>query len=197
MFVSVDLRKRRRRVLLLFMLVITFAAAAFCVYAVRRVFPMRYCEIIEHYADVYDLPPELIYAIIRAESSFNRYAVSHAGASGLMQIMEPTGNWAAQQMGLSDFDYGRIFEPEINIRIGAWYISRLIGQFGGNLDTALAAYNAGSGNVSRWLLEQESTDHSLSHIPFLETRNYVERVNFYQNVYRVLIRLDRMFGVFS
>ena len=197
MFVCVDLRKKRMRTVLLFMLVIAFAACAFGVYAARRVFPMRYCEIIEHYADKYDLPPELIYAIIRAESSFNRYAVSHAGASGLMQIMEPTGYWAAEQIGIADFDYARIFEPELNISIGVWYIHRLIGQFGGNLDTALAAYNAGSGNVSSWLNEQGSTDHSLEHIPFGETRNYVARVNLYQRVYRILLRVNSVFGVFT
>ena len=197
MYYSVNLKKRRKRLILVFLLIAIVFGGVFGVYATRRFFPMRYCDIIEQYATKYDLPPELIYAIIRAESSFNRYAVSHAGASGLMQIMESTGVWAAEQMGLSDFDYGRIFEPEINIHIGTWYINRLIRQFGGNLDTALAAYNAGSGNVSSWLNEQGSTDHSLERIPFGETRNYVERVNLYQNVYRILLRINSIFGVFS
>ena len=201
MFHSVDLRKRqkhRKRFVLIFLLIAFFCGAIAGVHLTRRVFPIKYSDIIEHYANKYDLPLELVYAIIRAESSFNRYAVSHAGASGLMQIMEPTGNWAAEQIGLLDFDYGRIFEPEINIHIGSWYISRLIRQFGGNLDTALAAYNAGSGNVSNWLNEQGSTDHSLEHIPFGETRNYVSRVRLYQDIYRVLLRLNSMFnGIFE
>jgi len=196
MFYSLDLRKRRKRIILAFLIIMVALGGVFSVYATRRFFPMKYCDIIERYATKYDLPLELIYAIIRAESSFNRYAVSHAGASGLMQIMEPTGVWAAEQMGLSDFDYGRIFEPELNIHIGTWYINRLIRQFGGNLDTALAAYNAGSGNVSGWLNEQGSTDHSLEHIPFGETRNYVARVNLYQRVYRVLLGINSVFGVF-
>jgi len=197
MYYSIDARKRRKQFILVFLLAAIIACGTFGVYATRRFFPMMYCDIIERYAAKYDLPPELIYAIIRAESSFNRYAVSHAGASGLMQIMEPTGVWAAQQMGLSYFDYNRIFEPEVNIHIGTWYINRLIRQFGGNLDTALAAYNAGSGNVSGWLSAQGSTDNTLSDIPFGETRNYVARVNLYQNVYRVLLRINGIFGVFT
>jgi len=194
---SIDLRKRRKQVVLWFLLIVIALGGIFSIYATRRFFPMKYCDIIERYATKYDLPRELIYAIIRAESSFNRYAVSHAGASGLMQIMEPTGVWAAEQMRLVDFDYERIFEPELNIHIGTWYINRLIIQFGGNLDTALAAYNAGSGNVSSWLNEQGSIDHSLEHIPFGETRNYVRRVNLYQNVYRILLRINSTFGVFT
>ena len=197
MHYSIDLRKRRKQVVLWILLIAVALGGAFGIYATRRFFPMKYCNVIERYATKYDLPPELIYAIIRAESSFNRYAVSHAGASGLMQIMEPTGVWAAEQMGLVDFDYEHIFEPELNIHIGTWYINRLIRQFGGNLDTALAAYNAGSGNVNSWLNEQGSTDHSLERIPFGETRNYVERVNLYQNVYRILLRINSVFGVFS
>jgi len=197
MYYSIDVRKRRKRVILAILLIAIVVGGAFGMYATRRFFPMMYCEIIEHYAAKYDLPPELIYAIIRAESSFNRYAISHAGASGLMQIMEPTGVWAAEQIGLSYFDYAYIFEPEINIHIGTWYINRLIRQFGGNVDTALAAYNAGSGNVSGWLNAQGSTDNSLTDIPFGETRNYVARVNFYQNVYRILLRINGVFEVFT
>jgi len=162
---------------------------------VRRFFPMRYSDVVERYADMYDLPLELVYAIIRAESSFNRYALSHRGASGLMQIMEQTADWAAEQIGLEDYDYSRIFEPEINIHIGCWYINRLLRQFDGNLDTALAAYNAGSGNVTNWLNEQGSEDNSLESIPFRETRNYVSRVKRFQEVYRVLLMLNGVFGV--
>jgi len=197
MFYSIDLRRRRKRFIIAFILIAIFAGGILGVYGVRRLFPMKHCDIIEHYAAKYDLPLELIYAIIRAESSFNRYAVSRAGASGLMQIMEPTGVWAAEQIGLVDFDYEWIFEPELNIHIGTWYINRLIRQFGGNVDTALAAYNAGSGNVSSWLSEQGATDNTLVHIPFGETRDYVARVNLYKDIYRTLIRINRVFGVFS
>ena len=196
MFYSVDLRKRRKRLIFVTVIVLIILALATAVgaFAVRRFFPIRYCEVVERYAEIYELPKELVYAIIRAESSFNRYALSHRGASGLMQIMEQTGDWAAEQIGIEDYDYSRIFEPEINIHIGSWYISRLIRQFGGNLDTALAAYNAGSGNVSNWLREQGSTDNVLESIPFPETRNYVRRVRMYQDVYRILLRFGNIFG---
>lgn len=191
MFISINLRKNKKRIIIAFLLFSFLACAVVGVWGVRRFFPMRYSDIIEIYADKYDLPRELIYAIIRAESSFNRNAVSHRGASGLMQIMEQTANWAAEQIGIEGYDYSRIFEPEINIQIGSWYINRLIRQFGGNLDTALAAYNAGSGNVSSWLREQGSDDFTLEFIPFPETRNYVRRVRIYQDVYRILLWVRR------
>jgi len=108
-----------------------------------------------------------------------------------MQIMEQTADWAAEQIGIPGYDYSRIFEPDINIQIGSWYINRLIGQFGNNLDTALAAYNAGSGNVSNWLRDQGSSDFTLESIPFPETRNYVQRVRAYQEVYRILLWVRR------
>lgn len=195
MFLSVDLRRQRKRLILALILIAFVTCAIVGVMGVRRFFPIKYSAVIERYAEKYELPLELVYAIIRAESSFNRYAVSHRGASGLMQIMEQTADWAAEQIGLQDYDYGRIFEPEINIHIGSWYISRLIRQFDGNLDTALAAYNAGSGNVASWLSEQGSEDNSLSHIPFPETRNYVTRVRRFQEIYRILLMIDRVFRV--
>jgi len=195
MFISIDLKKNKKRLIIAFLLISFIACAVVGVIGVRRFFPVRYSDVIEIYADKHGLPKELIYAIIRAESSFNRYAVSHRGASGLMQIMEQTANWAAEQIGIADYDFERIFEPEINIQIGTWYINRLIGQFGGNLDTALAAYNAGSGNVSSWLREQNSDDFTLEHIPFPETRNYVQRVRTYQQIYRILLRFHYIFGV--
>ena len=195
MFLSIDLRRRRKRMIIIIVLLSFVVCTVVGAIGVRRFFPMRYSDVVERYADMYDLPLELVYAIIRAESSFNRYALSHRGASGLMQIMEQTADWAAEQIGLEDYDYSRIFEPEINIHIGCWYINRLLRQFDGNLDTALAAYNAGSGNVTNWLNEQGSEDNSLESIPFRETRNYVSRVKRFQEVYRVLLMLNGVFGV--
>jgi len=194
MVFSIDLRKHAGKIALLLALIVLVTGTFVGVYGMRRFFPMKYSDVIERYAAKYDLPPELVYAIIRAESSFNRYAVSRAGASGLMQIMERTGDWAAEQIGIEDYDFARIFEPEVNIQIGTWYINRLLWQFGGNLETALAAYNAGSGNVSGWLREQGSTDNSLEHIPFGETRNYVARVQTYKEIYRIMLRFRILFS---
>jgi len=129
-------------------------------------------------------------SIINIESRFNRFAVSPAGASGLMQIMEPTAIWIAERMGIENFDYQTmIFDPEVNINMGTWYIRHLM-EMHYNLDVALAAYNAGMGNVANWLQNPEfsSDGKTLDYIPFRETRNYVERVNLSMRVYRFLMR---------
>lgn len=156
-------------------------------------FPLRYLDIIEKYAEVHDVDPVLISSIINVESRFNRYAVSPVGASGLMQIMETTAVWIAEEMGIENFVYqDMIFDPEVNINMGTWYINRLINIYG-ELSVALAAYNAGSGNVTRWLNDPEFSkdNETLFYIPFGETRRYVERVDTSMKVYDFLLRWRR------
>lgn len=95
-----------------------------------------------------------------------------------MQIMPDTGVWAAQQMGLDDFSPDQLFDPEINIAIGVWYLALLIRQFDGNEVLAVAAYNGGRTNVLRWLDEGiwSGERQSAASIPFPETRGYVQKV---------------------
>jgi len=146
------------------------------------------------HANIHGLDPILIASIINVESGFNERAVSPAGASGLMQIMETTAYWIAEELGLVHFSYAdMIFVPEINIKLGTWYINRLLNTYA-TKEVALAAYNAGSGRVNSWLLDPQFSDdgETLSHIPFLETRNYVNRVEINMQIYRVLGR--RAFG---
>ena len=138
----------------------------------------RYSEVVERYSEMMDIDSNLVYAIIKRESNFRVNAVSHVGASGLMQIMERTAVDVSERMGFHDFSMDNIFEPEVNIRIGAWYISHLLSLYDGNLINALAAYNAGQGNVNEWLSDPYHVGESgsLRNIPFTETREYVERV---------------------
>lgn len=155
--------------------------------ALEMRFPLRYVAIIERYAQIHEVDPVLVAAIINVESRFRPYVVSPAGASGLMQIMPGTGAWAAEQLNIEDFVYETmIFDPAININIGTWYIQRLINGHE-TVDVALAAYNAGSGNVANWLNTPEfsSDGKTLDYIPFGETRRYVQRINQSKQVYRV------------
>ncbi|MCL2610325.1 MAG: lytic transglycosylase domain-containing protein [Defluviitaleaceae bacterium] len=155
---------------------------------VQRYLPLNYTEIILHYSEVHNIDHLLIAAIINVESGFNRNAVSHAGASGLMQIMPNTAYWIAEHLEIENFVYDQmIFDPQININMGTWYIARLIDSHY-NVETALAAYNAGSGNIANWLSNPEFSEDgkTLIHIPFLETRNYVERVALVRRLYAFL-----------
>ena len=156
-----------------------------------RYYPLRYTGIIYEYAEEYNLKPELVCAVIHAESGFNKDAVSSAGASGLMQIMESTAYWLAPKIDMEDFDYGQIFDPAVNIRLGCFYLSMLERQYG-DMDVALCAYNAGSGNVDRWLGNPEYSGDGklLDYIPFDETRGYVERVADNQSIYAFLLKFN-------
>lgn len=117
----------------------------------------QYTDIIKQAAEQYNLPSGLLDSIIRHESNFNKDAVSHAGAQGLMQLMPGT----ARFLGVKDS-----FDPAQNIRGGARYLRQMLDQFNGNIEHALAAYNAGPGNVRK---------HG-GIPPFKETQSYVQKV---------------------
>lgn len=154
----------------------------------RLFYPVKYMNDVKQYAKEYHVDPYLIMSIIKAESNFDEAAVSHKNATGLMQIMEPTAFWLADRLGLSDFSYEDITDPEINIRMGCYYIAYLLDHYDGNVKNALAAYNAGEGNVDRWLTREEYSKDglTLSYIPYPETRRYITRVINNQRIYRIL-----------
>lgn len=141
----------------------------------RIKYPVAYSDLIVRYSNENDLDPFLVMAVIKVESNFVPDA--HSGvAGGLMQLTEETALWNANDMNITDsYDY---MEPETNIKFGCHYLRHLIDIYK-NIDTALAAYNGGMGNVYSWLKNPEYSDDgvSLKYIPFPETRNYVVRVN--------------------
>lgn len=140
----------------------------------RFKYPVAYADYIAKYSKENSLDPYLVMAVIKVESNFVPEA--HSGvAGGLMQLTEETAEWNANELGVSEYDY---MDPETNIRFGCHYLRHLIDMYG-NIDTALAAYNGGMGNVSEWLGDLRYSDDGveLKYIPFPETRNYVEKVN--------------------
>lgn len=126
----------------------------------------------------YDVDPFLVFAIIRAESKYQTWAESPAGAKGLMQIMPDTAAWIAGQMKIKDFKAEDLYDPELNIRMGCWYLSQLEKEFDDSLPLTVAAYNAGRGKVSNWVQsgQWQGSAKDLEDIPFPETRNYVKNV---------------------
>jgi soluble lytic murein transglycosylase len=155
---------------------------------VKVFYPIYHRDVIIKYSREYDIDPYLISAIIRVESKFYHKAQSHKGARGLMQISQITGDWAASELGIENYDRDMLFEPEINIMIGCWYLHMLKKEFGNNLETVIAAYNGGSGNVTRWLMDSKhsSDGKTLTSIPFRETREYVNRVVKDYRIYKKL-----------
>lgn len=123
----------------------------------------------------YGLDPNLVFAVIKTESSFQPDVVSRAGAMGLMQVLPTTAEWIAWRRGFS-YDSERILEPAYNIDLGCYLLSYLLEHYDSDLTLAVAAYNAGVGNVDKWLNSDEYYDGKKLSIPFSETRNYVEKV---------------------
>jgi soluble lytic murein transglycosylase len=125
----------------------------------------------------------MTHGITRQESSFDRSAVSFAGARGLMQLMPGTAREQAGKMGLG-YDYYRLTtDPSYNVMLGSAYYQRLLSMWGGNHVLAVASYNAGAGNVRKWVNaygdpRQPNVDvvRWIERIPFTETRGYVQRV---------------------
>lgn len=134
--------------------------------------PLRHEDIIRQQAAEKDLDPALIAGVIYAESKFTD-ARSHAGALGLMQITPDTARYIAQLSGATNFELDDLSDPDINIRYGAYYLHYLLDRYDDNIVLALAAYNAGGGNVDKWLEEGRTR---VRDIPFPETREYVKRV---------------------
>lgn len=142
----------------------------------KRVYSLSYGELIEKYAGQYDLDPYLVAAVIHVESGNCPDAVSGVGAVGLMQVMPSTGAWIAGKLNI-EFEEEDLKDPETNIEMGCWYLRFLFDRFA-EKDTVIAAYNAGHNRIAQWLADERYSEDgdNLFHIPYEETRNYVERV---------------------
>ena len=134
----------------------------------RLWYPLEYKQIVRGHARNYDLDPALLAAVIYQESKFKADAQSSSGAIGLMQLLPDTAKGIALHTGGTRFEVADLYDPEINVRYGAWYLRHLLQKYRDER-TALAAYNAGQDNVDRWLAAG-------GEIAFAETRHYVDRV---------------------
>ncbi|WP_346938972.1 lytic transglycosylase domain-containing protein [uncultured Clostridium sp.] len=159
----------------------------------KNFFPLEYEKSIIEYSEMYNVDPNLVAAVINTESKFVVDASSSKGAIGLMQIMPDTGKWIAEKLELTNFKEEIIADPEMNIRMGTWYLKKLSDDFNGDYILTLAAYNGGPGNVTKWLEDEKysSDGENLHKIPFKETKSYVQRVRFNHKIYRYLYNLGK------
>ncbi len=146
----------------------------------RLWYPLDYASIIRGHARNYDLDPALLAAVVYQESKFHADARSSSGAIGLMQLLPETAKGIAVHTGGTRFRVDDLYDPEINVRYGAWYLRHLLDKYHDER-TALAAYNAGQDNVDRWQAQGEG-------IAFAETRHYVDRVEQLKEIYRKAYR---------
>jgi soluble lytic murein transglycosylase len=142
---------------------------------VRVAYPDRYWDEVQAAASGFSYPARMLHALVREESMFNKDIVSFAGAKGLAQLMPATAATVAKSLGLSRYN---LANPAENVRLGARYLDDVLRSLGGDPALALAGYNAGPGNVAKWIAERGNlpVDEFVERIPFRETRGYVKRV---------------------
>jgi len=134
-----------------------------------------------------ELEPEVVWSVMREESAYRPDVVSVTGALGLLQIMPETGERLAQQSGLAEFSVQSLLNPDVNVRLGSFYLWQLGQQFQGRLPAAIASYNAGPHVVGGWVREGSATDDQwIESIPYSQTRAYVKRVLRSLTAYRAI-----------
>ena len=155
----------------------------------RAQHPTDYSDIISRYSEEYNVPEDIIFAVIKVESDFDPKAESSVGAMGLMQMMPSTFEWLTGEEHLGEnLPIRKLQDPEVSIRYGTYYLAYLYRRFDYHWDTVFAAYNAGEGNVGKWLKNSEYSDGkgNLTYIPFSETRSYVTKVEKARTMYEEL-----------
>lgn len=167
---------------ILCLVLVCVAAIALRGFVVYRLYPLEFKDEIKASSAKYSLDKYMVCAVIYTESHFNKQAVSGPGAVGLMQVMPDTGAWAAGKMGLEGFSEDKLKDPETNIAIGCWYLQYLSDLFSGDMRKVLAGYNAGPANVQNWV----DSEGALGDIPYEETKQYLDRVLRYYEIYKGL-----------
>ncbi|MCL2509259.1 MAG: lytic transglycosylase domain-containing protein [Oscillospiraceae bacterium] len=171
---------------LCFFAAVAAMSAVTCRSVMKAVYPVRYEDAVLKYSVEYGLDASLVYAVIKTESSFDPNARSNKGALGLMQFMPDTLDWICLRSG-ENLRFEDLRDGETAIRCGAFMLKLLLDEFG-SIETALAAYHAGRGQVNRWLADSgiSSDGKTLDRIPFPDTAHYVGKVTRAIRIYEKL-----------
>jgi soluble lytic murein transglycosylase len=158
----------------------------------KKMYPIYYQKEIIEGAGNHHIDPFLVAAMIRVETNYQYHLESSKGAIGLMQLMPDTAAWIVETAGFDNLTPEDLVQPAVNVNLGAWYMNWLTKHYNGNILYAIAAYNAGQGNVNQWKNKGiwNGTDADTDHIPFGETRHYVQRVLYYYHKYQNLYGED-------
>lgn len=174
--------KTLKNILIVFLIIVLVACAnkAFGIheFIMKKMYPRTYSEFVVKYAEEYGVDPWLVFAVIKAESNFDKNVVSKCDAKGVMQLMDNTAEEVANNIMVDEnFETEMLFDVETNIKLGTKYLSDLINKYG-NYYVALAAYNAGIGTVDKWIESGviESDGSNIEQIPYKETNMYVRKI---------------------
>ena len=186
-----NLKNKKLLVFIIIILIIVVFLGVLKNRILKIIYPRNYSEIISVYAEEYNVNQNLILAVIKAESNFNKDAISHREAIGLMQIMEETAKDVASKYNIEIDENNakeEILKVQNNINIGTKYLQILLEKYG-NKELAVAAYNAGIGTVDNWIekgiLKSDGSD--IENVPYKETNNYVRKIlnnyKMYEKIY--------------
>ena len=187
-------QRRRRAVLLLFVLCLVVAVAAFAAphlwnRAEQLLYPRKYEQLVDKWADAYELDPLLVDAFIRTESGFDPQATSSVDARGLMQMTEETFLWLRSKIAEGEgLEFADLYDPETSIRFGCYYLHLCLNRYNGDVATAAAAYHSGWGTVDNLLqMEEHSADgETLQGFPYNQMHHYVNKITACYQVYQRL-----------
>ncbi len=177
---------------ILISITITILLLLLAIYILKTfVYPLKHFDIITKEAAENNLDPYLVISIIKTESSFNKYATSNKQAKGLMQIMDSTASDVNEKLE-TKLDESDIYNENVNIALGCNYFSSLVNKYNGNIYLAICAYNAGMGNVDKWIEEgivsKDLNKYKDIDIPFSQTKNYLYKVITTYKTYRFLYK---------
>lgn len=181
--------KRVLKILLIFLIILLFVVISIKVFNIDRkvlktFYPNEYSSYVEQYSKQYKVDKDIIFSIIKNESNFENAVSSNKGAKGLMQLMETTAEDVAQVLKLENIN---LIDAKTNIQLGTKYFSMLYEKYN-NTELALAAYNAGSGNVDKWIQKGIISENgeNIENIPYKETNMYVRKVMYSKEIYKFL-----------
>ena len=187
-----ELKEKKILIFLIIILIILVIVGIFKDKFLKIIYPKTYEEIVSIYAEKYKVEEDLVFALIKAESNFKQDAVSHRNAIGLMQLMEETAIDVAKKYGINinlENAKEEIKNVQNNINIGTKYLSVLLETYG-NIEVAVAAYNAGIGTVNTWIdkgiIKSDGSD--IENIPYKETNNYVRKILRNYKIYNELYK---------
>ncbi len=190
---TIKLNSRTKAVIILLLLSVFLVIILYnsVLLVLKTVYPLSYSQLVESNATEYGIDESLLYSLIETESGFDKNAVSSVGARGLTQILPETFQWLQTKTGES-FTDDALFDPEISVKYGAYLLNILENEFG-NTETAVAAYHAGIGKVHQWLENPEYSDDgvTLKHIPYDDTRAYVDKIMRTRDIYVKLYKLKQ------
>ena len=159
----------------------------------KIIYPIKYEEYVYKYSEELNMDPMLTFAIIKTESNFDQKAQSKSGAIGLMQLMESTAKEQSEKLKIK-YSKEMLYRPEINLKLGLNYFNTLLDYYNQNYVLAFTAYNAGLGNVQKWIeegiIKEDGSD--IENIPFKETNMYVRKIirtyEIYQKIYVIKVK---------